>query len=220
MGMMKRSLFSFSLLLGASVGMLAACETIVHEPTHLSQSKIKVEEDKIFEDVAVDALDADSLLALSHHYNRHGDGGIDLTVTYDPGASQGSAMRAGDDVVRIAKALRDGGADRVNANILPVKDQGPQSRALISYRAYTASGPDDCGDIPGLKEANVDSDEDYELGCSLKAVMAKQIARPKDMRDRSHKDTTSDGRAASNIIEAYRTGARNEPLDGESASDN
>lgn len=199
---------------------LPACESIVHEPTHLSQNRMQVEEEAFFEEVAVADLDDTYIAALSKHYSRHGDGAVDLTVTYDPRSKTSTAMTASNEIARISEALRKNGVRDVEVNIMPVKGQGGDAKALVSYTAYNALAPDDCTLMPGLGDLNVDNDDDYKIGCSVDTVFARQIARPKDLKGRAQNDLTSDGRRSSNIVEAYRTGARNEPLDGERASGN
>lgn len=203
--------------LAGGVALLGACGDIVYEPSHVSTSKPQVQSHDVYEEIAISALDAQTISSLSSHYTRYGDGGVDLSVTYDPAQPSG-AMEASSEAARLSEAFRRRGLDDVDVEILPIKDQGPEMRALLAYQSYSAHAPDDCTDIPGLKDRNIDPDPDYKFGCSLDEVFAKQIARPKDLKGRSAVNPTSDGRKASNIIEVYRTGARNEPLEGESST--
>ena len=92
-------------------------------------------------------------------------------------------------------------------------------KALVRYDSYSALPPEDCGPMPGLESTeDVSFDENYRLGCSVDMLTARQIARPKDLLGREQQETTSDGRRGSNIVETYRTGTPNEPLEGESAT--
>lgn len=207
-------------ILAAGVLFVGACESIVHEPTHINQNRLQVQEEEFFEDIAISDLDDGYIMALSKHYSRHGDGGVDLTVTYDPRSKASTAMHASNEIARISEGLRKNGVAHVETNIMPVKGQGSEARALISYNSYSALAPQDCNLMPGLRDLNVDNDKDYNLGCSVETVFARQIARPKDLQGRAQNDPTSDGRRASNVVELYRTGAFNEPLEGETASDN
>ena len=52
----------------------------------------------------------------------------------------------------------------------------------------------------------------------IETMIAKQVARPKDLLGQENTDTYTEGRSAANIVEGYRYGAKNEKLDGESAS--
>lgn len=198
---------------------LMGCESIVHEPTHLSQNKIQVSEEKVFENLAVADLDDGAIAGLAKHYTRYGDGQMDISVTYDPKSSAHTAMWASGEAARITEAFRANGVSYVVANIIPVNGQDADARALISYRSYSAHPPEDCEVMPGLTHHNIDVDEDYKIGCSVNTLISKQIARPKDLRGRSDDALSSDGRRAGNVLDAYRAGIPNEALDGETASE-
>lgn len=206
-------------LLAPSLLVLSACESIVHEPSHISESRVQVEEETFFEDVSAAEMDEGYIAALSKHYSRHGDGDVGLTVTYDPRSKTSTAMTASNEIARIRDVFHKNGVDHVATNIMPVKGQGSDSRVLISYNSYNALAPEDCGLMPGLRDLNVDHDEEYKIGCTVETLFARQIARPKDLQGSESSGTTG-GRRASNIVESYRTGARNGSLEGESASDN
>ena len=199
--------------------LLQGCEKIVYEPSHFSQSKMQIQQEEIHDNVAVDKMDEQYIAALSHHYNKEGDGDVELSVTYDPMSKTNTAMHANNHVSRISREFRKNGVMNINAMILPVKGQGETGRALVSYNAYALKAPDDCYAMGGFEDRNTDPDKNYKYGCTRDAVYAQQIARPRDlMRDKT-KIETSDGRRASNIVETYRTGAQNEPLEGETASE-
>lgn len=199
--------------------MLQGCDKIVHEPSHLSTQKIQVQEESFFEDVRVQQMDSAYVAALAGHYSRQGDGGVDLSVTYDPKSTKNTAMHAGQEVARISEAFRRNGVRDVSSTIIPVHGAGDESRALVSYSAFSAKAPDDCTDMPGYSDRNLDTDADYKLGCTRDSLFVKQIARTKDLQGRDEANATSDGRRAANIVDGYRTGVPNEALEGESASE-
>lgn len=215
---MKKVLtFTTTILMSGLI--LQGCEQIVHSETKLSHSKLQVEEEAVFEDMTVDQMDANYVAALSQHYSRQGDGGVDLSVTYDPKSKTNTAMHASNHIARISGEFRKNGISDVNTTILPVKGSGTVSRALVSYSTYAVKAPDDCTMLPGYEDRNVDVDDDYKLGCTRDTLFAKQIADPKDLTGRPDTSTSSDGRRAANIVDRYRTGVPNEELGGESASE-
>ena len=216
--MMKNKALILSAGAVFSVLLLPGCEKLVHEPTYVSQSKLQVQEKEFFEDMHVSKMDAGYIAALSQHYSSEGDGGVDLSVTYDPKSSQNTAMVASGELARISDEFRKNGVV-VNGTIIPVRGHGDALRAIVSYDTYTVERPDDCTDMPGYSDRNVDADEDYKLGCTRDSLIAKQVARPKDLMGRADTNETSDGRRAANIVEGYRTGAPNKALDGENASE-
>lgn len=196
---------------------LSACD--LHEEGNITKSRVQVEEKTFVEKIPVGTLSDDYAAALAHQYERYGDGGVDLTVAYDPTSRSNTAMSASTQAARIASVFRKNGVDHVETNILPVNGQGAKALAVITYTSYNALAPKDCGVLPGFEDTNIDFQEDYKLGCTVETAFARQIARPKDLK-RSAADTYSDGdgRRASNVVDVYRTGIPSEPLDGESSS--
>lgn len=206
-------------VIGLAVLGLCGCEDIVHEPTNLSEKKVRVQEERVFEEIPVADMHENAIAALSDHYKRSGAGSLEVSVTYDPHSSSATAMTASSEAARIAGLFRENGVSVSSANIMPVKDQGGLMHALVSYSSYEALAPEDCEVMPGLKDTNIEPEEDYELGCSINTVFAKQIARPKDLTERSADAGNASGRRAVSILEGYSSGAPNEPLDGETASE-
>lgn len=187
------------------------------EPTKLSQNKVQVQQEKFTDNVAVASLNDAAIKGLADHYRRHGDGPLDLTVTYDPKSKSSGAMRASDEAARLAGSMRGYGINNVRANIVPVHNSGGDMRALMSYMAYDALAPKDCSLMAGVDNRDISVEEDYKLGCSTETLFARQIARPKDLKGQGSGDTT-DGRRSANIVEGYRTGVPNDSLGGESAT--
>lgn len=204
---------------GFTLSALGGCEAIVHSETKLTNNRVQVEESKLFEDIPVTELDDAYIAALSKHYSRYGDGGVDLSITYDPHSKTNSAMKASDTLARVSKTFERNGVDLASANILPVQGSSNVARALISYQSYNAAAPVDCENLmPGMEHRNIEAEEDYKLGCTVETVFARQIARPKDLQGQAQESLTSDGRRASNIVDGYRTGIPNESLEGESST--
>ena len=155
---------------------------------------------------------------LGRYYRSNGEGTVHVSVLYDPKSKTNTAMQASQEASRIAGLMRDHGIQDLEANILPVNNLGPEANVLMSFTSYSASAPEDCGRLPGYDDTDVSFYEDYKLGCTVETVFARQIARPKDLMGNDDAGETTDGRRASNIGEIYRSGAPNQPLEGESAS--
>jgi len=204
------------------LALIALCMLLtgcLYEPSSVSKNRIQVEQEEFRDKVSVASLNDSALKGLATHYRRHGDGPLNLTVTYDPKAKTANAMHAGDQIGRLVERLSFEGVSNVDANILPVKDQGGEMQALISYTAYNALAPKDCGVLPGMRDTEADIDEEYKLGCSVDTLFAKQIARPKDLKGLGTASDVTDGRRLSNKLEVYRSGVPNEPLEGQTASE-
>lgn len=190
----------------------------LEEPDHFTPNKVRVQEEKVSHNFSAAELNAGAVAALAEDYRRYGDGPIDLTITYDAKARSG-AMKASDEAVRLSGLLRKNGVRDVKTAIMPVHQSGTEMRVLVGYNGYAALAPKDCTMMTGLETRTVNVEEDYKLGCSTQTLFARQVARPKDLKGQGAADPTTDGRRSANIVEVYRTGAPNEPLDGENASE-
>jgi len=199
---------------------ITGCSKDLYEPPVLNESKIQVKEEAFLQDVAMSEVNAEFIAALAHHHNKHGGSTMDLLVTYDPRSYRNTAMNATNSVADIAAELREHGVTNVKAGVMPIKSQGDEARLLVSYDSLTAHAPEGCDyEMPGMNGAPLEHDEKYKYGCGIDTLLARQIAKPGDLLGRGQQDDTTDGRAAANIVELYRTGAQNEPLEGESATD-
>ncbi len=209
---LKPSRFVFMCLaLSLSV---SACS--LPEPGRFSTNKVQLEEEKVVHEVMAADFDGDVVGALAHHYGKHGDGPVNLVVTYNPKSRSNSAMMASGKAADVTGMFRRAGVRDVRSKLLPVVSSA-ESKVIVSYIGYNALAPKDCELMSGIQGRTVDVDEDYKLGCSVDTLFARQISRPKDLLGQET-SSTSDGRRAANQIDAYRTGVPNEPLEGESAS--
>lgn len=199
---------------------LMGCSGIdLYEPATVKQGKLQVQEQVVLKDMAMADVTEGYLQDIAQHHARYGDTPLDIVVTYDPRSYRNTAMEASNKAASIVNTLRDNGVQNVNPSVLPVKGQGDEARVLISYNAVMAKASQECSnDIPGLNGSALEYNPNYKLGCSIDNIMAKQIAKPSHLRGRGAVDSTTDGRATANKVNAYRTGAQNEPLEGESAS--
>lgn len=201
----------------AAVSMLSACE--MYAPSTLNDTRIQVAEDAVSEKFSEAELTDSVVAGLARDYVRKGITELSIVVAYDPRSSKNTAMHAGDIASRLAGRFRDEGAGQVKASILPVVDAGAEAVITLSYTATEAYAPDGCGAMPGMYGNILEPDPAYRLGCGVDTMIAKQVAHPSDLLGRGSSDGTTDGRSASNIIEVYRSGAKNAKLDGENASE-
>lgn len=206
----------FGALVLAVLG-LSACD--FYEPTYMTPNKIQVEQSRVDYDISVDEFDAAAAAAIGHKYLNAGEGPVRVTVTYDPRSSANTASQANTHLAEISSALRKNGVQNILSNIMPVHESAENSRLLLTFDAYAAKPPENCTTLSGLHDNDLKNDFDYEMGCSREALIARQIARPKDLLGQGTKTPITDGRRAANTIEGYRSGVPNEPLEGQSASE-
>lgn len=211
----------FSLLCGVAIALSACGKDKLQEPSVLlKDTRLQINETSFSDNVALSEADESYINGLSRHYVRHGGSPMEIVVTYDPKSYRNTAMAAGVKAGDISEALRTRGVYNLESSILPIMGQGDEGRLVVSYMSHSAGAPKDCDRMmPGLNHDEFRDDEDYKLGCSVNSLIARQVSRPSDLLGRGNLDTVTDGRASANIIEVYRTGERNEPLEGETASE-
>ncbi len=199
---------------------LVACGGIdMYQEGTMSKQRVQVQAEDFKDNMAIEDVNEAYLVALADHYSKYGSGLMDVVVTYDARSYRNTAMKANDKAAEISRTLRTNGVSNLDVSVLPVKSAGDQSRMVVNYDGYVASAPKGCTNLlPGVDGDAVESDKNYKLGCTIETMLARQISRPSDLMGQGVVDPTSDGRAASNIVDGYRTGAQLEPLRGEQAS--
>ncbi len=197
---------------------LAGCN--LYAPPSLSENVVQVREETFTKDVLVSEVNNGFIGAVARNYTKYGNGKMDLIITYDPKSYRNTAMTATNKMSDIVSAFRDYGVNNVNAGIMPIKSQGEEARLLISYDALSAHAPKGCDEVmPGINGSTVEYNENYKLGCSIETMVARQVAKPAHLLGRGATGEPTDGRAASNIVDAYRAGEQNDSLEGESATE-
>jgi pilus biogenesis lipoprotein CpaD len=195
-------------LLGCAVVLatgLGACS--MQTDTDMPQyKKVRLERGPAEQAMPVAALDAAALEAFAKEYNSLGDGPVELTVTYDPRSRTNTAMNATEHAARIARELRYHGVTDVRTSILPVNAQGDGAEALMRYEAVTAHAPEGCDYMGGLDGKDTMPQDDYVYGCTTQMLLARQVARPKDLAGRDDL-APRDARRAVGSVETYRSGA-------------
>lgn len=208
--------FRISFLMLLFSFMTAACS--MDTDSGITQKRVELVPGSHHQKVAASEMKASGLRALADHYAHYGSGPMKVDILYDPASSTNTAMRAADEAVRIASGLRKGGVGEVQTDLVPVTGMGDAAEISVSYDTVTARPPQDCGTMAGIDGNQTGTDMDYSYGCSIESMLARQIARPADLAGRRGLDD-GDGRRQSNIVEVYKTGVPNEPLEGESASE-
>ena len=194
---------------------LSACA--LDTPSNLSPNRMQVQPDQFFEQVALDSVDQNYVDGMIFDYTRQGNGTLDLTVAYDPASRAYGAAKAQKKANALKNMLSGRSLKDVRVSALPVKDLGDEAHLVVSYPSLKALPPRDCALMSGIDDQNLVTDEQYRFGCSLDTALARQV-RPKDLAGRDAGDVMNDGRRNANVVEIYRTGVPNQPLEGESAS--
>lgn len=181
---MKTSRLILSTFLGFTL--LGGCSTsdFTYERSYVSADKIQVVESLEQTRISTDAFDATVMKTLSKYYKRHGDGPMDLTISYDPKNHKKGAAWAARQAGDLKTALSKAGVGDVSTRILPVHHA--PSTTFIRFASVDALPPEECRDqeTPGLHKIG-EYGRDYALGCGVKSIFAKQVSRKSDLKGRS-----------------------------------
>lgn len=193
---------TLTVLFVSTVALSGCGENYLYKPTFQETKKIQVLKKKFEYTRPTVAMDAGELRHISNHYDGHGEGLVEIIVTYNSKVQGNSAMRATDEAARIADTFRSNGVTNIQANILPVMED--QSKTVISYVGYVAQKPEGCKNL--LDEEDTDSEilPDYKYGCTMMDLMARQVVRPSDLLG---KDKTSPNSASRDaiVVDGYRS---------------
>jgi type IV pilus biogenesis protein CpaD/CtpE len=204
---------------------LSGCSDNYFTPTSLTDKKIEVVETAHESTIDIDNINNAMLANIAQDYKRYGSNGLNLTISYNPStAGRFSATDAMDKGSELAEILRkDHYVNHVKVSILPLRNTSP--RLFIDYTKTQAHKPAGCGVAPGLDNQGANTEdkiENYEIGCSVKTLIAKQVYRPSDLAGTD--DSLSDYNSRRGVRNLYGTGyfdgAPNAPIEGgQTASD-
>ncbi len=209
-----------------ATSLILSCSACAYDvPSQVDPARLEVVEASEQHTYETKALNADTIRSLAQGYNSSGQGQVELTVTYDPRSKKNTAMNATLEAGRIAKLLTDQGVSSVQTKVLPVADSWNISHSFVTYNALTAHAPTGCDRMPGFESADDVGDADmhraYGYGCTIEAMIAKQIAHPQDLLGQEDQTHTESGRRAENVIwgRGYYGSDQFPVLQGESSSD-
>lgn len=211
--------FDLPLIMMALVGLaLSACE--MTSESYISTAPIEIRHDRYNEVLPVQAVNNELAQMMGRHYDRFGQGPMNVTVTYPVGTSEMKAQKEG---ARIAKLMNKAGINDVQVTTLPVNDPEQSGQAMINYMQVTAHPPKGCDPHPAESRDGLVGSADgrftnYRFGCGVDTYIAQQVVRPKDLLGN---ETLAQGSAdrASARLDDYRTGKNLEKLSATNASE-
>ena len=178
---------------------LPACAPL-YAPSQMTDKAIFVTEQTLIDQKPVADVDENWLAGIAAYHQRYGSAPADLTVSYLPGARDFTSYDAQKQVGLFADALRKKGVPINRADTMPVEGTPPM--LLISFNKVSAAAPPDCNPMPGLTDYRTPRYVDYELGCGVQSLIARQVARPADLLGRDEL-SEAEGRRAANVVETY-----------------
>lgn len=195
---------------------LSACDMAV--PSQMSLDKIRLMETMQTSTIDLARLDHSKVDAIVRHYKRHGNGPVSLTVAYPAGDAAAEKTARGQGTA-LARYLRESGIDAVKTDFVQIAPEAYQSQAVLGFVALGAQPPKNCAvPIPGhTGDSSLGDMDAYLIGCETSTNLSKMLAHPEDLTGRAGV-APSESRRQGAVIENHRSGTRNPPLRGYTAS--
>ncbi len=199
------------ILLGALIGttLLTGCGRLGDTmPSMVNANRAELVEQSVLDRQELTTVDESYLNVLAEQVRKYGDGPVELTMTYDPSDKDFTAMKAVNTLADLSSRLQKKGVHNLTTQTLPVDGQEPA--LMVAFDTVGVQGPSSCNEMPGMYDYNVTSDvSNYRFGCAIETNIARQIARPADLRGVDHTEH-ADGRRDTNVIDARQgvAGAR------------
>lgn len=198
-----------------SIGMVmfvAGCGGKLSTPSMMSDERVELHSETVMGHMLYEQVDEITLVTLAHGYKKYGVSPLELTMTYDPAGKQSEESKITSALKALQESLARKGVVNVKTGVIPAAGE-PQT-LIVSYDAVKAKAPTNCGVMPGLEDkATTRFVSEYKLGCGIETMLARQIARPADLRGTGVVGP-SDGRRGAIIVEGYRAGTPNERIEG------
>lgn len=178
------------------------------ESTTVSPRNIELHQERYVEKLKLNDVNQRYLADISGDYKRYGDSPLYVVFAYDPDAT--AAQKSS---VTNRAAVTKGQLSKldINAVVKTLPVTGAQGDVVVAYDKLTAVGPQNCGTMPGTDGLQTGAYGDYGIGCTVKDMMAKQIARPRDLKGNDGLGDMYDGtRAAATVNRDIRSGERND----------
>jgi type IV pilus biogenesis protein CpaD/CtpE len=214
----KKSSGRFFLAAASVAALLAVSGCSMEYDTNIPQKRVRLESGPAYKTMPAAAVDEATLHDFAAEYLRFGDGPVELTVSYDPRSKTNTAMNASDHAARIGSRLRTLNVPQVSSSILPVNALGEEAHVMMRYESTTAHAPEGCDYMGGLEGKATGAYMDYEYGCTTEMLLARQIARPKDLAGRDGM-SAGDGRRQALTVDGYRRGQTPPTLSGYSITE-
>jgi|JI10StandDraft_1071094.scaffolds.fasta_scaffold248364_2 pilus assembly protein CpaD len=204
-----------ALMACVTTGAIGLTGCSIDMPTYAHSERIQLATDNYSERFETTSVGSVQLDQIAEHYSRYGTGQAEVIISYDPRSKKNTAMKATDELHRISSELSKRGVKNLKGSIMAADGSGDISEMMVGYTTMTAEAPEGCDKMmPGYETSHVDIDPDYDLGCSLDTMIARQVARPADLAGRVPDPQDGDGRRAGAVVEPYREGNPNDALSG------
>ncbi len=209
-----------------SIVLLSACS--VQSETWVNKAgRAEIHEDQFTDTFETAKLNKGMLHAIADHYDRFGNGKMNIVISYDSHSKVNTRQQAQQSLEYIKNGLSKNGITDIEGALSEMRGSGDVSTTLISFPALTAAAPKGCGMMPGYEDPSADIPNDtnikppYGYGCTVETLLAKQVARPSDLMGRSGFETGSDGRRTERVLSTrgYYSDKEFPELTGETASE-
>ena len=188
------------------------------ESSRMNEAPITLEHERVVIKKPVSTLQDSDIEQAASQYTRKGEGPLYIVVSESAQGGKTNAPASAITPSALAAKFASLGvpATAIIASSVP-QEQGP-AVVLIAFDALGAKAPEDCQRMPGMDSPNTATREtfDYKLGCGVKDMVARQVAKPSDLMGVAGLGGENDGQRAANVVDAnIRDGkAARDPVPG------
>lgn len=198
----------------------------VESESWMNQSRVEVTDDQFTDTIPTSEIDTGVINAIANYHYRYGNGPIAAVVSYDPRSKINTRGKAEAAAAKLRKGFAARGVKEFKVDVASSPATGDASTTLVSFPAVVANAPQDCGMMPGYNNpGDIQSDPgakaQYNFGCTIETLMARQVARPSDLLGKDGFETQSDGRRGERVLSTrgYYGDKPNEDLKGLTATE-
>lgn len=192
---------SLVLIALSSLALGACAEPMMMEKTSVKSGKMTIAQSRHVVKKPLAGMNAGDIAQSAATFKRYGHGTMYAVIGYDI-HSQMQKQQAFAQAKTIAQELRNNGVsdDQMVVRAIPVSTVSPV--AVLAFDKTEAGAPLGCQPTPGLDGPLADAPGafDYELGCGVQGMMAKQLSNPMDLKGRiPAQPMTWDGQRLANV---------------------
>jgi pilus biogenesis lipoprotein CpaD len=182
-------------------------------PSQVKTGAIRVEDQMKTVNIDPAAFTNDQANVIADDYIKNGRGKLAVVVSYIR-ANPAARAKAQVQGAKIANVFNNKGVKNVKVNIVAVNTKNHAEQAVVSYMSVTARAAANCTRMPGYQGGDtLDNALDYGYGCETQMAISQMIVNPEDLLGRAG-TPDNESRRTGNVVENYKNGVRNPPLEG------
>jgi type IV pilus biogenesis protein CpaD/CtpE len=192
---------------------LSACDMTT--PSQVKTGEMQLVDAMKTVDLDPTRVNVEQVNIIAGDYGRNSEGPMRHVLTYRPGNPL-NKVAAESQGRKYAENFAKYGVKRLEVSYVESGDVN--AKAVLSYMALKALPPRNCVSSSSLAGADtLENTENYGMGCTMQISQSQMISRPGDLMGTSG-NPDEEAKRMGVIVDKYRSGVSNPPLQGLNAS--